>query len=482
MPPVNRPRLLVLVALAAGCVGRGAPTATPPDAPDADSLARCKVQASATRPLITEWPATERSRLESRASTSLVVVSYSGCDMRVLDECRARGSYAFRATSVAVDGFTVADEDELWAKLPLGAAALEGELRRSGELALRYVVVGQREAVALDEGEVQLDGACDDATHVVAGYAVGAFELSSHAASEAAAGVDVLGTGAGVAGKSEKRVVRSGGDPQECTKLGTGRAGATAPPEACSAPIQLFLAPLPPSAIDPRPDSAAVARASAPSASPPAEEEAAPESAAPAGDGSPSELGEAEGEIPNLFPDELGFDVGALAIVGPEIAEDNVGCVNTYDQRAMLGGRGGATYRLSRRWSALAAIELGGEPDHGHDPFWGAMLGARARLSKVVDANLALGANVLPWDTCASLSPGGEGDRPLPVGFFELGLRVNVLRPSARVSLWAMAVGRATLGLEEITNDLSSGSGSGERVTVASDLGFTGGGLLGVTF
>jgi hypothetical protein len=72
--------------------------------------------------------------------------------------------------------------DDLYAKLPIGAAALEGELARSGRLAVRSTVAGQLIAKPIDATELTNTG-CHQATHYVSAISVGAFQLLSGAMS-----------------------------------------------------------------------------------------------------------------------------------------------------------------------------------------------------------------------------------------------------------------------------------------------------------
>ncbi len=246
-----------IVALGCGASASSRAQASVPTSPDARQAERCTLRGSQSRPLVTEWPATERSRLESRSSKGIIVVAYAGCEMQVLDRCQADGAYRFSPTSVAKDGFTVSTQDDLYAKLPLGAAALEGELARAGSLHLAYVVVGQYDAAGLDPAAIALQGECEGATHLVAGYAVGAFTLASGGRVKASGGATVLGVGAGAAHEASLDVLRSGGDAAACEK---GRGDASSPPEHCRTPIQLFLAALPgrqgaaPQAVDSKSD------------------------------------------------------------------------------------------------------------------------------------------------------------------------------------------------------------------------------------
>jgi hypothetical protein len=97
---------------------------------------KCRVAASQTSPLVTEWPASEKANLEVLSHNGAVAVAYSGCSLRVLPQCRVRGSYQWMRTTPSTDSLEIKDADELFAKLPLGAASLEGELKRSGRLAV----------------------------------------------------------------------------------------------------------------------------------------------------------------------------------------------------------------------------------------------------------------------------------------------------------------------------------------------------------
>ena len=235
---------LASFALAASAVAFGCASMVPPPAPpvqaDTAQTARCNVHASQERPFVTEWPATERSRLEGKMASGLVAVSYSGCEMQVLDRCRADGSYHYVRTSVATDGFNITNDDDLYAKLPLGAVSLEGELKRAGKLSLKYAVVGQYEAADVDPTHAKLVGDCARATHLITGYAVGAFSLTSGSSDSVHGGVSIPIAGAGAKVAQSQEVIRSSGSLDACKG-----GGASGPPDGCQTPIQLFLAPLP---------------------------------------------------------------------------------------------------------------------------------------------------------------------------------------------------------------------------------------------
>jgi hypothetical protein len=228
----------------AGCAELGGgfaarPFVAIPDAPS--DQVKCKVAAQHENPLVTEWPAPEKANLEGLLREGTVVVSYSGCTMRLMPQCRAAGRYVWRRTTVSSDIIEIRDADELYAKLPLGAASLEGELQRSGRLAVQTTVSGQMQLADFDPSSFPTDAACLGATHVLSALSVGAFKLKSGGAAEVRASAAVAGVGAG-GGKSQRdeSLIREAGVPEKC-ELGTEAAADM----ACASPIQVFLRPLP---------------------------------------------------------------------------------------------------------------------------------------------------------------------------------------------------------------------------------------------
>ncbi len=222
-----------------------APTSAPVLAPTGDPtpLAKCRVSASASSPLVTEWPASEKAHLESLARARAVAVQYSGCEMRIVDECRLPGAYVWRPTTLATDTLEIASADDLYAKLPLGAVSLEGELERSGRLAVRTTVAGQLHLDGGGADEAAQSGACAEATHVITAISVGAFQLLSGGAVAAGGGAGIVG------GRTERSesVMREAGTASACTEL-----AEQAPHAQCASPIQLFLTALrPPTASGP---------------------------------------------------------------------------------------------------------------------------------------------------------------------------------------------------------------------------------------
>jgi hypothetical protein len=218
--------------------GGGALEAKAPEA--ATGQAKCKVAASSENPLVTEWPASEKTNLEARLREGAVVVSFAGCEMKLLPQCRARGAYGWRRTTTTTDVVEIQSADELYAKLPLGAVALEGELERRGRLAVQTTVAGQLELGGWDK-QVPPDPSCAGASHVVGALSIGAFKLRAGGSVSAKGGVGVAGVGTtGAGSQSSESVLRAAGSPDAC-KESTDQA----PHGECRSPIQVFLWPLP---------------------------------------------------------------------------------------------------------------------------------------------------------------------------------------------------------------------------------------------
>jgi hypothetical protein len=233
-----------------GCavLGGGGAVAKPfvavPEAPS--DQVKCKVAAQHDNPLVTEWPAPEKANLEALLREGPVVVAYSGCSMRLLPQCRATGQYLWRRTTISSDVVEIRDADELYAKLPLGAASLEGELNRSGRLAVQTTVAGQLHLAEFDPNQLPRDMTCFGATHVVGALSVGAFKLKSGGSAGVRGGASAAAVGsAGGSSQREESLVREAGAPDKCDL-----ATDTTANMACASPIQVFLRPLPRLLVD----------------------------------------------------------------------------------------------------------------------------------------------------------------------------------------------------------------------------------------
>jgi hypothetical protein len=250
-----------VLGLLIGCGPSGATARAPEVAGAGTGLSTRGAAADRLSPFIAEWPGTSKVALDNASQRGLVVVSYGASTLKLLPDCRAAGSYAFRGVTPVRDAVVVASETELEAKLPFAVATLKGDLAASGRLSLDYVAVGQREAQGAPSA---LEGQCAGATHFVRAITVGAYALYAGAASRVGAGASV--GNAGVSGGQAEHVdrLRGSGDVAKCSASG-------APVPECMAVIQLRLMALPRGLApgggapeEPEPDEAAPSRGLAP--------------------------------------------------------------------------------------------------------------------------------------------------------------------------------------------------------------------------
>ncbi len=223
-------------ALLLGCPNKQLITETPTVENAETQQATCKVAKDPLNPLIVEWPGTAKIDFDSASQRGVVFVSYVGCNLKVLSSCRATTAdsiYEMTSVTPARDKLVMSDLSELYARLPLGAASLKGELGLGSSLELDYIAVGQRIA---KETPKKFSGDCEGATHFVRTITVGAYSLDAHAAGKAGASVEVGSAGGGVSRQESKRNIRGSGNVEACATdpLGT----------SCGAVLQLGLAPL----------------------------------------------------------------------------------------------------------------------------------------------------------------------------------------------------------------------------------------------
>lgn len=262
---MHTPRSRALVALsvtafaslfAAACGGgSGKPASGPNDAEISQSKLMSKTfagknkcdPANHTRPFIIEWDATDMSSFQSFASDDVVLVKYEGCNLQVLEGCKddsmkgSLGSYKPATwTSGGVETVDVADEGELYAKLPLGAASLAPRVESGEKFHMEYYVSGTRNATRdkIYKGDLSKNPACAEATHFVYGYNLGAFALASKTKLAGEVGGSYFGFGAGAKKSSTTAADKKGGDLSAC-------AGDSAREvDACKVPIRLTLRPI----------------------------------------------------------------------------------------------------------------------------------------------------------------------------------------------------------------------------------------------
>ena len=235
---------VTLLLLGTACRGNNLASglARPPEI-DAQGQSRCGVMKSSERPLIIEWPSSDRGALEGlvKRREGLVAVRYAGCEMEVVRRCTVRGRYDYTAVEPKRDDQLFRSADDLYAKIPIGAAQLEAELARHGELSLAMTVVGQHHAARERVGRDELSGDCEEATHVITMVHVGAFKLASAAGARISAGGRLgAGPAAGASSSADRGFERSDGDPGRCSS----NDGDPAPPAGCSSLLRLEVEPI----------------------------------------------------------------------------------------------------------------------------------------------------------------------------------------------------------------------------------------------
>jgi hypothetical protein len=202
---------------------------------------QCSVGKSQTRPLIVEWPSSDRLELETKARDGVVVVRYVGCDMDVLERCSVAAKYRYLAGTRKQDKLVLTNADDLYANLPVGAAKLEGTLERSGQLTVDMDLVGRFEADTPTLRAEDLQGDCAGATHFVYGVTVGAFDFYAGGAASIGAGAGAGGAGVGAHSKAERQTITRDGDVGACDK---SNPDDKTPPPQCGALVRIEVVPL----------------------------------------------------------------------------------------------------------------------------------------------------------------------------------------------------------------------------------------------
>ncbi|MBK7192209.1 MAG: hypothetical protein IPH80_06960 [Myxococcales bacterium] len=228
---------VVLVLAVAGC--RPVSIVSQPSLPTLTGEGtRCRNAVGQDQPLVTEWPAAEKANLETQIRLgSGVVVSFTGCTMTVLTQCRTKDPYYWVRTTPSSDWIEIRNQDELYAKLPLGAASLAGELQGSGSLTMQTTIAGQFRLGIAPGAMPTIEGDCQGATHVVGGLAIGAYQLAAGGTTTASleASVHTIGA-ANATSTASKSIIRRAGEAASCAN-----STDAAPDASCASPIQMFL-------------------------------------------------------------------------------------------------------------------------------------------------------------------------------------------------------------------------------------------------
>ncbi len=249
---MQRYTTLLLAACTISCAGGIVPRLSSDDIHVRDyspNTARCTVALSHSEPLVTEWTASSKARLEALLNQALsetdktaIAVRYTGCELKIVDDCRPHAEHDWAKTTLARDAIEIQDTDELYAKLPLGAANLEGALKRSGHLTVQTTVAGQIKLRrdTIDLSAISEDPKCAEATHLVSSVTIGAFKMTAGGYGSARGEANVGSLGAGGNTSRAERLLREAGAASDCEETSKKR-----PNESCRSPIQLFLLAVP---------------------------------------------------------------------------------------------------------------------------------------------------------------------------------------------------------------------------------------------
>lgn len=206
------------------------------------STGKCKPGNAASKSLVVEWPMSERAALEGRVQRGLVAVRYRNCEMELITNCSVIGNYEYLSVTPKSENVKITNADELYAKIPIGAVRLEGQLARSGQLNVDMILVGRHEADRFRFAAADLSGRCEGATHVVTGLNVGAFVFYAGAGADIGLSGSAAGTGisAGANSTASKEMLNRDGDMAACIPSD----GVSGPPPGCSALLGVEVVPI----------------------------------------------------------------------------------------------------------------------------------------------------------------------------------------------------------------------------------------------
>lgn len=206
---------------------------------------KCGIEHEQSAPLIVDWTAGARSRLEAAVLRGGVLpVKVSACDIEPLWQCESTARYAYASATSRRETERIADDKSLYARVPVSAVSLEARIAAGGELTVDKITVGRFESQVRTLAQRELTGDCGGATHFVSAVDVGAFEFAASRSRSAAAEAKAATVGAGGQTRSEREVLSTDGTLDSCASAGPGQP---TPPAGCGAPIQIELTPLLPS-------------------------------------------------------------------------------------------------------------------------------------------------------------------------------------------------------------------------------------------
>jgi hypothetical protein len=172
----------------------------------------------------------------------IAVVAYDCRSLRVLPDCKVKGSYGYLGMTVKQQVIRLKNSDEIKTNLPFSGASLGAklgaELSRGATLDVALVMVGKKVASRAQMAAGDLTGTCQGATHFVRSATLGAFVMKTGTQGKAAAAAEFFGVGGSASSSSDRDVQNRDGDPKACQQASPN---APKPPDQCGALVRLHL-------------------------------------------------------------------------------------------------------------------------------------------------------------------------------------------------------------------------------------------------
>ena len=107
-----------------------------------ETLKQCNV-GSSNKPFVVGWATDDQSSLDIYRRKGVVMVSYVGCTMKILN-CSGAGKYEdFPTTTLLRSKIEIKDNKQLTAKLPTMVTRLSGKIEDGQKIELNYIIAAQ---------------------------------------------------------------------------------------------------------------------------------------------------------------------------------------------------------------------------------------------------------------------------------------------------------------------------------------------------
>jgi len=238
--------LLSLATLSLALAPACGPKAEPPITPGGTAPPRCDTSRALTEPDLVGWESSARGLLNSQRRYGAIAVRFEakGCDvdLEVLTRCIVPTAKYEYTPYFASEKKVAHDQNELYAKIPIGAATLSGALKQGESLRADTANVGVLSLPPETTFKASdLKGPdCARATHVVGRLYLGAFAIATGQSRDIEAAVSVFNLGAGGKSSSLRSIGREEGDLEDCNRA---KADGKEHP-SCAVPLRLGLLPL----------------------------------------------------------------------------------------------------------------------------------------------------------------------------------------------------------------------------------------------